>query len=130
MLAGIIASARCFRCCSLSSTLTLVTNQVATGLSLTLLGLGLSGMIGEVFVGMPGVKLPTLYIPGLTDIPFVGKLVFGQDPIFYMSLILVVARVVVPVQDARRPDAALGRRQPRHRRMRSASRSSASAIWR
>ena len=34
-------------------TLTLVTNQVATGLALTLLGLGVSGMIGESFVGQP-----------------------------------------------------------------------------
>lgn len=69
-------------------TLTLVTNQVATGLALTLLGLGLSGMIGESFVGLPGIKLGTLYIPGLTDLPFVGKLFFGQDPIFYLSILL------------------------------------------
>jgi simple sugar transport system permease protein len=69
--------------------LSVATNQVATGLSLTLLGLGLSGMIGEAFVGMPGVKLPTLYIPGLSDVPFFGKLLFSQDPIFYMSLALV-----------------------------------------
>jgi ABC-type uncharacterized transport system permease subunit len=71
-------------------TLTLVTNQVATGLALTLLGLGLSGMIGESFVGLPGVKLGTLYIPGLTDLPFVGKLFFGQNPIFYLSILLTV----------------------------------------
>jgi len=69
-------------------TLTLVTNQVATGLALTLLGLGLSGMIGEAFVGQPGIKLGTLYIPGLSDLPFVGKLIFGQDPIFYISILL------------------------------------------
>lgn len=69
-------------------TLTLVTNQVATGLALTLLGLGLSGMIGEAFIGMPGVKMGTLYIPFLTDIPYVGRLLFGQDPIFYLSLLL------------------------------------------
>jgi len=69
-------------------TLTLVTNQVATGLALTLLGLGLSGMIGESFVGQPGIKLGTLYIPGLTDLPFIGKLFFGQDPIFYISILL------------------------------------------
>ena len=68
--------------------LTLVTNQVATGLALTLLGLGLSGMIGESFTGLPGVKLPTLYIPGLSDLPFVGKLIFGQDPVFYLSIVL------------------------------------------
>src|SRR5262245_30489849 len=42
-------------------TLTLVSNQVATGLSLTLLGLGLSGLIGESFVGEPGVRLPKLF---------------------------------------------------------------------
>jgi ABC-type uncharacterized transport system permease subunit len=69
-------------------TLTLVTNQVATGLALTLLGLGLSGMIGESFVGLPGVKLGTLYIPFLTDIPYVGRLLFGQDPLFYVSIML------------------------------------------
>jgi simple sugar transport system permease protein len=41
-------------------TLTLVSNQVATGLALTLLGLGLSGLIGESFVGLPGVKIPNV----------------------------------------------------------------------
>lgn len=71
-------------------TLTLVTNQVATGLALTLLGLGLSGMIGEAFVGQPGVKLAAIYIPGLTDLPYVGRLFFGQDPIFYISIMLTV----------------------------------------
>src|SRR5690606_16252881 len=69
-------------------TLTLVTNQVATGLALTLLGLGLSGMIGESFVGRPGIKMAPLYIPGLTDLPLVGRLLFGQDPIFYISILL------------------------------------------
>ena len=72
-------------------TLTLVTNQVATGLALTLLGLGLSGMIGENFVGLPGVKLTAIYIPVLTDIPYVGRLFFGQDPLFYVSVALVAA---------------------------------------
>jgi len=68
--------------------LTLATNQVATGLALTLLGIGASGMIGEAFVGQPGVKLTPIYIPGLTDLPF-GRLLFGQDPMFYISLVLV-----------------------------------------
>jgi ABC-type uncharacterized transport system permease subunit len=69
-------------------TLTLVTNQVATGLALTLLGLGLSAMIGEGFVGLPGVRMASLYIPYLTDLPYVGRMLFGQDPIFYISLLL------------------------------------------
>lgn len=71
--------------------LSVATNQVATGLSLTLLGLGLSGMIGESFVGQPGVKLTNISIPGLVDIPLVGRLLFGQDPIFYISIALVFA---------------------------------------
>jgi len=69
-------------------TLTLVTNQVATGLSLTLLGLGLSSMIGESFVGRAGVRLGALDIPYLTEIPYIGRLIFGQDPLFYISLLL------------------------------------------
>ena len=71
-------------------TLTLVTNQVATGLALTLLGLGLSGMLGESFVGLPGIKLPNLYVPVLTDLPLIGRLVFGPDPIFYASIALTI----------------------------------------
>lgn len=71
-------------------TLTLVANQVATGLALTILGLGLSGQIGEAFVGMPGVRLQPIVIPLLSDIPFVGRVLFSQDLIFYMSVALVV----------------------------------------
>lgn len=70
-------------------TLSIATNQVASGLSLTLLGLGLSGLIGEKFVGIAGEKLPSLHIPGLSEIPLIGRLIFGQDPIFYISLVLV-----------------------------------------
>jgi len=70
-------------------TLTLVANQVATGLALTILGLGLSGMLGENFVGRPGVKMNPIDIPFLSDIPLVGKLFFGQDLMFYISLALV-----------------------------------------
>jgi simple sugar transport system permease protein len=69
-------------------TLSLATNQVATGLSLTLLGLGLSGMMGTSFVGLPGERLPDLYIPLLSDLPIVGRLIFGQDPVFYISIAL------------------------------------------
>jgi len=69
-------------------TLVLVTNQVATGLSLTLLGLGLAGMIGEAFVGTPGVKLPKLAIPGLSDLPVIGAVLFGQDVLVYFSFVL------------------------------------------
>lgn len=72
-------------------TQTLMTSQVATGLSLTLLGLGLSGLIGEGFTGLPGVKLSAIDIPVLTDLPFVGPILFGQDILVYFSLVLVAA---------------------------------------
>ena len=71
-------------------TLTLVANQVATGLALTILGLGLSGMIGEAFIGLPGLKLAAIEIPLLSDIPVVGRILFSQDPIFYTSIIAVI----------------------------------------
>ncbi|WP_181013724.1 ABC transporter permease [Agrobacterium rosae] len=71
-------------------TLTLVTNQVATGLALTILGLGVSGMLGESFVGLPGVKLPPIVFPVLSEIPIIGPALFRQDLIFYMSIALVI----------------------------------------
>ncbi|WP_176762582.1 ABC transporter permease [Pelagibacterium luteolum] len=71
-------------------TLTLATNQVATGLALTILGLGLSGLIGEPYVGRSAVRMPVLNIPGLTDLPIIGRLLFGQDLIFYISIALIV----------------------------------------
>jgi ABC-type uncharacterized transport system permease subunit len=70
-------------------TLTLVANQVATGLALTILGLGISGQIGEAYVGMSGTKLPPIAIPGLSEIPYLGPLLFKQDLIFYISIALV-----------------------------------------
>ncbi len=69
--------------------LVLVANQVATGLALTILGIGFSGMIGEAFIGVPGMKLPELYIPGLSDIPFLGPVLFQQDAIVYIGFALV-----------------------------------------
>jgi len=65
-------------------TLRLAANQVASGLALTLLGLGLSGMIGEAFVGQPGLRLERIDIPFLTDLPVVGRILFGQDPLVYL----------------------------------------------
>ena len=72
-------------------TLGLAVNQVATGLALTILGIGLSGLIGAGFVGERITPAPHLYIPGLTSIPVVGRILFGEDAFVYLSLVLVVA---------------------------------------
>ena len=67
----------------------LAANQVATGLSLTLLGLGSAAMIGESFLGLPGLRLPNLHIPVLSDLPFIGPVLFSQDVLVYFSLALL-----------------------------------------
>src|SRR3954470_3971946 len=69
----------------------LAVNQVATGLALTILGVGLSGLIGAGFVGERITPAPHLYIPGLSDIPLAGKILFGEDAFVYLSLLLVIA---------------------------------------
>jgi simple sugar transport system permease protein len=70
-------------------TLGLAVNQVATGLALTILGIGLSGLIGAGFVGQRITLAPHLHIPVLTDLPFVGHILFGQDAFVYFSILLV-----------------------------------------
>jgi ABC-type uncharacterized transport system permease subunit len=71
-------------------TLGLAVNQVATGLALTILGIGVSGLIGAGFVGERITPAPHLYIPGLTDIPFVGRILFGEDGFVYFSILLII----------------------------------------
>jgi general nucleoside transport system permease protein len=74
-------------------TLTLVANQVAAGLALTLLGLGLSGLIGEAFVGQPGLKMPTLF--GMDAlVPFSFILTAGVAYVLFKTKIGLVIRAV------------------------------------
>ena len=65
-------------------------NQVGSGLALTIFGLGLSGLIGAPFVGSRRDPVAPIHIPALSDLPFVGRLFFGQDLFVYMSVALVV----------------------------------------
>jgi general nucleoside transport system permease protein len=69
-------------------TLSLQTNQVATGLALTLFGVGLSAFAGRSFVGRPIARVPLLHIPVLSDLPIVGRLLFGYDLVVYLSIVL------------------------------------------
>jgi general nucleoside transport system permease protein len=72
-------------------TLTLMANQVATGLALTMFGIGLSSLVGAGFVGVPVAALPKLSVPGLSELPGLGPLIFGQDMLVYLSLAMTVA---------------------------------------
>jgi simple sugar transport system permease protein len=71
-------------------TLGLAVNQVAAGLALTILGVGLSGLIGAGFVGLRIEPAPHLSLPILTDLPLVGHILFGQDGFVYVSVALIV----------------------------------------
>jgi len=66
-------------------------NQVATGLALTMFGLGLSSLMGQ---GYNGIKPPlTGKVPfgPLSDIPVVGPILFNHDWMVYASIALVAA---------------------------------------
>ena len=66
-------------------TLTLQANQVATGLALTVFGIGLSAFAGRSFAGLPIEGVPALSIPVLGSIPVVGEL-FHFDIMVYGSI--------------------------------------------
>ncbi|MFW2545059.1 ABC transporter permease [Primorskyibacter sp. 2E107] len=69
----------------------LLSNQVATGLGLTLVGLGLSSLIGKPYEGMKAPPVAKLDIPLLSDLPVFGKMLFSHDVMIYVSLLLVLA---------------------------------------
>lgn len=66
-------------------------NQVASGLALTLFGLGLSALLGQGYVGIKPPPIGKLDIPLLGDIPFLGPVLFSHDLMVYFGLALVVA---------------------------------------
>lgn len=69
-------------------TLTLMANQVATGLALTIFGIGLSAYMGQAYssVALEGIK--ALHIPLLSDLPVLGQLLFSYDPLVYLALLM------------------------------------------
>ena len=71
--------------------ITLKANQVVSGLALTMLGLGISGLWGKPYIGKPlAIKMNAVKIPVLGDIPYVGDIFFNQDPYFYLSVFWVL----------------------------------------
>jgi general nucleoside transport system permease protein len=89
-LAGILAGAALAALFALL-VLGLAASQVACGLALTIFGLGLSGLVGARYVGAQRDPAPKLHIAGLSDLPFVGPVLFGQDGFVYASFVLLLA---------------------------------------
>lgn len=65
-------------------------NQIAVGLVVTFLGLGLTALFGQEYVGQGVVALEDVAIPGLSELPFLGSVLFDHDPLTYLSLITAV----------------------------------------
>jgi ABC-type uncharacterized transport system permease subunit len=63
-------------------------NQVATGLALTIFGVGLSTFVGGAWVGKPLAGFEPIAIPLLSEIPLIGRMLFAQDILVYLSFVL------------------------------------------
>ncbi|QFT23795.1 Branched-chain amino acid transport system / permease component [Pseudomonas sp. THAF187a] len=90
-------------------------NQVATGLALTIFGVGLSTFVGAAWVGKPLSGFEPIVIPLLADIPLVGRMLFAQDVLIYLSFalfalvtwVLLKSRIGLIIQAVgEKPDAA------------------------
>jgi simple sugar transport system permease protein len=90
-------------------------NQVATGLALTIFGVGLSTFVGAAWVGKPLAGFEPIAIPLLSDIPLIGRMLFAQDVLVYLSFalfalvawVLLKSRIGLIIQAVgENPDAA------------------------
>ncbi len=63
-------------------------NQLASGLALGFFGLGLTAMLGRPYVSQNIDGLPTVTIPLLSDLPFVGPVLFQHDMLTYIGYLL------------------------------------------
>lgn len=69
--------------------ITLKVNQIVSGLALSLMGIGISGLLGQRLIGLPAPRLPQLQTPILSSIPIIGPMLFGHDLLILSSIILV-----------------------------------------
>jgi ABC-type uncharacterized transport system permease subunit len=90
LVAAIVASALISAIHAFVS-ITLQSSQVVSGLALTMLGLGIAGLVGKPYIGKPlAEKMATWPIPVLSDIPVVGVIFFDHSPFFYMAILLAL----------------------------------------
>jgi general nucleoside transport system permease protein len=69
------------------------TNQYATGLALSLFGVGFSAFVGIQYVQEKLPERPQFAIPFLSDIPLLGSAVFKQHPMVYAAMALAGALI-------------------------------------
>jgi general nucleoside transport system permease protein len=77
-------------------TVTLRADQVVSGLALTIFGTGLSSFLGQrlgpggkPLVGLVGPRFERVNVPGLSDLPILGRALFQQDLLVYIMIFVV-----------------------------------------
>ncbi|MFI7585903.1 ABC transporter permease [Spongisporangium articulatum] len=73
-------------------------NQFASGLTLLFFALGLTSLYGAGYVGKEIHALNPIAIPGLSDIPFLGPILFDQDALTYLSYFTAPALFLLMVK--------------------------------
>ncbi len=84
LCAGLISLIHAFLCITLKS------DQVVSGITLVLLGVGLTSFLGEAMVGKTGYGFEPLHFPILSDLPFLGQVLFQYNILVYLSVLIVV----------------------------------------
>ena len=72
-------------------TLTLMANQVACGLALSIFGVGLSAYAGQGYLNGVLPSQPVWQLPGLSALPLVGPMLFAHQPLVYVSWVMLGA---------------------------------------
>lgn len=79
--AAALAAVHAFLC------VTLRANQIVSGLALVIFGGGVARFVGSSVEGQPrGAEIDPLRIPGLADLPVIGRVVFQQDVLVYATV--------------------------------------------
>ena len=82
--AGLISLVHAFLCITLKS------DQVVSGIMLVLLGVGLTSFIGEAMVGKSGYGFEPLHFPILSELPFLGQVLFQYNVLVYLAVLIVL----------------------------------------
>ena len=88
-LAGALAGATVSAIVAFTS-ITLRQSQVAVGYVLALMARDTAYFLGNPYMGSSGPRVPALPIPGLREIPFLGPILFDQDLVTYMSILIAL----------------------------------------
>lgn len=89
LCAGLMSLIHAFLCITLKS------DQVVSGITIVLLGTGLTSFVGEAMVGKTGYGFEPLNLPVLSDLPFFGQILFRYNILVYLAVLIVLVVWIV-----------------------------------